>query len=251
MQPSPLVVYLRSVAEMPNPYFRFKQFTVFHDRCAMKVGTDGVLLGAWANITSAEAILDIGTGTGLVALMLAQRSPALIDAVEIDAAAWSQARENVLRSPWSDRIQVYHSSLQDYVVSCPRRYDLIVSNPPFFAKAYKAAELSRTLARHSDFLQPLDLLQGAQKLLTEQGKLVLIYPTEEAEIFVEKAELLGFYLQQKLSVKPKSKGVIKRILLELGQQKQPVQETQIALESARHIYTPEFIDLIKDFYLKY
>lgn len=235
---------------MPNPYFRFKQFTIVQDRCAMKVGTDGVLLGAWTDTTGTQQILDIGTGTGLIALMMAQRSQAQIDAVDIDENACIQARENVLRSPWSEQIRVYYCSVQDYATTCPKRYDLLVSNPPFFENADKPQELARTVARHSDFLQQVDILQVAQQLLHGNGRLAVIYPPEQAKIFEQKANALGFFSNRKLCVKPKSDQT-KRILMELGKSKSEYQETTIVLEADRHVYTPEFVALIKDFYLKY
>ncbi|HBL62735.1 MAG TPA: tRNA (adenine-N(6)-)-methyltransferase [Cyanobacteria bacterium UBA8803] len=236
---------------MSNPYFRFKQFTVFHDRCAMRVGTDGVLLGAWTDITGTQHILDIGTGTGLIALMLAQRSLSRIDAVEIDEAACIQARENVQRSPWSDRIQVYHCAIQDYATTCRKRYDFLVSNPPFFENASKARHQARTLARHSDCLGQADILKTAAKLLHEDGRLAAIYPFEEAQIFLQKAKIFSFFCHRKLAVKPTLESQTKRILMELGKRQLPYQETTIAIEATRRVYTPEFIALIKDFYLKY
>ncbi|MBE9226861.1 methyltransferase [Phormidium sp. LEGE 05292] len=236
---------------MPNPYFRFKQFTVFHDRCAMKVGTDGVLLGAWTNITNTQEILDIGTGTGLIALMLAQRSPAQIDAVEIDLDACNQAKENINNSPWSNRIQLYHNSIQHYAINCAKRYNLLISNPPFFTNASKAAIEARNLARHTDSLDQFDLLQIAEKLLCEDGRLAIIYPTEQAETFQEKAETFGFYCQRKLYVKSTLQSPIKRILLEFGKTKLEYQESTLVIETTRHTYSADFVALIKEFYLKY
>lgn len=217
----------------------------------MKVGTDGVLLGAWTDTTGTQQILDIGTGTGLIALMLAQRSQAQIDAVDINEDACIQARENILRSPWSENIQVYHCSVQDYATTCPKRYDLLVSNPPFFENAYKAQELARTLARHSDSLPQLDILQVAEQLLHGDGRLAVIYPPESAKIFQEKAKAFGFFCNRKLCVKTTLENQTKRILMELGKSKSEYQETTITLEAAKNVYTAEFIALIKDFYLKY
>lgn len=217
----------------------------------MKVGTDGVLLGAWTDTTGTQQILDIGTGTGLIALMLAQRSQAQIDAVDINEDACIQARENILRSPWSEDIQVYHCSVQDYATTCPKRYDLLVSNPPFFENAYKAQELARTLARHSDSLPQLDILQVAEQLLHGDGRLAVIYPPESAKIFQEKAKAFGFFCNRKLCVKTTLENQTKRILMELGKSKSEYQETTITLEAAKNVYTAEFIALIKDFYLKY
>lgn len=236
---------------MSNPYFRFKQFTVFHDRCAMKVGTDGTLLGAWTDITGVQSILDIGTGTGLVALMLAQRSPAYIDAVEIDPEASLQARENVGRSPWCDRIQVYQGSVQEYARTCSKQYDLIVSNPPFFDNASKAAQKARTVARHSDSLRQIDLLQVAEQLLGENGRLAVIYPTDAAKLFQENANFFGLFCHRKLSVKPTLARETKRILLELSKHHSFAHENSLTIEITQRVYAPEFISLIQDFYLNY
>lgn len=236
---------------MSNPYFRFKKFTVFHDRCAMKVGTDGVLLGAWTNITNTQQILDIGTGTGLIALMLAQRSLAQIDAVEIDPQSCNQARENINNSPWSNRIQIYHNSIQNYAINCSKRYNLLISNPPFFTNASKAAIKARTVARHSDSLEQIEILQIAEKLLCEDGRLAIIYPTEQAESFQQKAESFEFYCQRKLYVKSTLASPIKRILLEFGKNDLAYQESTLIIETARHSYSAEFVNLIKNFYLKY
>ncbi|MDY7023538.1 MAG: methyltransferase [Cyanobacteriota bacterium] len=234
-----------------NPYFKFKQFTIFQDRCAMKVGVDGVLLGAWTDIRNAKTILDIGTGTGLIALMLAQRSTAQIDAVEIDKNACIQAQENVIRSPWKDRIRVHQASVQDYTKYCLRRYDLIISNPPFFENASKASKLERTVARHTDLLSQVDLLDISQQILTSQGRLVVIYPTEVANIFQQKAENFDLFCSKKLFVKPTPTSSVKRIILEFSQTQKLLSEQTLVIEEQRHIYTANFIHLVKDFYLKY
>jgi len=217
----------------------------------MKVGTDGVLLGAWTDTVGTQQILDIGTGTGLIALMLAQRSHAKIDAVEIEQDAYIQARENVRRSPWSEHIQVYHCSVQDYATTCPKRYDLLVSNPPFFEDAYKAQELARTVARHSDSLRQVDILQVADQLLHGDGRLAVIYPSQEAKIFQEKAKAFGFFCNRTLCIKPTLESQTKRILIELSKNKSQSHTTTITLQTASNTYTSEFIALIKDFYLKY
>ncbi|NES63910.1 MAG: methyltransferase [Okeania sp. SIO2D1] len=244
---------------MGGNLFRFKQFTILQDRCAMKVGTDGTLLGAWVDISGAEKILDIGTGTGLISLMLAQRSYqrcrtlslAQIDAVEIDVNSSIQARENVERSPWSYRIKIYNYSIQKYTESCQKKYDLIVSNPPFFENASKAAKKARTVARHTDFLSQTDLLQAAVKLLSETGKIAVIYPVEQAKNFMIKARYFGLFCHKKIYVKPMPKIPTKRILMELSKNQLPSQENTIIIEAKQYLYTPEFIALIKDFYLKY
>lgn len=239
---------------MPNPYFQFKQFTIYQDRCAMKVGTDGVLLGAWVEVEQATTILDIGTGTGLIALMLAQRSKAKIDAIETEAEAKGQAQENVQRSLWKNRIQVFHSSLQKYQADSSAQYDLLVSNPPFFANSLKAAHDARSMARHNDSLNQQNLLQASLTLLAPRGRLAVIYPVEAAQILLSQAADFGLSCQRKLWVKPKPNLPPKRLLLELIRSPKAVKSTEqtIVLEKeTRHHYTPEFISLIKDFYLKY
>ena len=160
---------------MPNPYFCFKQFTIHHDRCAMKVGTDGILLGAWADIGGALRVLDIGTGSGLIALMLAQRIKAankfapLIDAVEVDFSAGEQATENVRNSPWSESIRVHRSTIHSYAAPCPHRYNLIISNPPFFSSKLATEDQPRSVARHTQELTPEALAEIADQLLLEEG----------------------------------------------------------------------------------
>ncbi|MEM7030627.1 MAG: methyltransferase [Chloroflexota bacterium] len=244
---------------MPNPYFRFKQFTVYHDRCAMKVGTDGVLLGAWVDVTHAQRILDIGTGSGLIALMLAQRSTATlatIGAIDIDREAFEQARQNIVDSPWPHRVQAYHCSLQRYAEMASTHYDLLVANPPFFQVTPTPATSARSTARQSHYLSPDDLLCFSSALLGETGRLAVIYPVETAEDFLRLAVQYGFTCSRTLQVKPKHHLPVKRTLLELTRCKMSdlaayQQDTLVIEEDERYQYTPQFIDLIKDFYLKY
>ena len=168
---------------MSNPYFQFKQFTVWHDKCAMKVGTDGVLLGAWTSVESAHRILDIGTGTGLVALMLAQRSlpDANIVALEIDEAAVGQARENVIRSPWKERVEVVQADFRKYRSS--DKFDVIVSNPPYyFGKSNKTTQLS--IARNQETLNIQELFESAKRLLKNHGSLFFVYDASQFEYIV-------------------------------------------------------------------
>ena len=168
---------------MPNPYFSFKQFTVYHDRCAMKVGTDGVLLGAWVDVVSARNILDVGTGTGLISLMMAQRCNAQIRAVDIDADAVEQARGNVAASPWQDRIEV---ELQDIChFTSETLFDVIVSNPPYFTDSLKCPERQRNIARHTDLLDFDKLAESAARLLHSEGVFSVIIPADGKESFLD------------------------------------------------------------------
>jgi tRNA1Val (adenine37-N6)-methyltransferase len=236
---------------MGGDQFRFKQFTIVQDRCGMKVGTDGVLLAAWTNLNGAQRILDIGTGTGLIALMLAQRSQAKIDAVEIDLAACLQARENVARSPWFYRITVHHCSLQYYTPPGEKLYNLLVANPPFFTNVSKSVTPARTLARHDDQLTAIDLLKSADRLLTKQGKLTVIYPCTTVHSFKKLVRKQGFFCNQTVWIKPTPYSPPKRVLMEISRSSLSYPDTEITIEKSRHIYTPEFIDLIREFYLKY
>ncbi len=236
---------------MGGDQFQFKQFTIVQDRCAMKVGTDGVLLGAWTNPTGAQHILDIGTGTGLIALMLAQRSPGEIDAVEVNFDSCIQARENVARSPWQHRVKVHHCSIQNYTLPRPKKYDLLVSNPPFFTNVSKAAHPARTLARHDDQLTSIDLLKAANRLLKDDGRLTVIYPCEAANQFQKSVKELGWFCNRILWVRPTPKMPAKRVLIEVSQNHLCDPDEEITIETSRHIYTSSFIALIQDFYLKY
>src|SRR5512133_91420 len=166
---------------MHNSFFRFKQFTIHQDRCAMKVGTDGVLLGAWADPGRAKKILDVGTGTGLIALMLAQRSDAKITGIDLDEDAVHQANENAANSPWSAKIEFIHSSFQDYAEQIIMQdkatlFDLIVCNPPFHPEDIKPEHVKRRLARHSDELNAMEIINLGSKILRSGGCITLVIP---------------------------------------------------------------------------
>ena len=239
---------------MRNSSFSFKQFAIAQDKCAMKVGTDNILLGAWANISDNSQVLDIGTGTGLLALMMAQRSQlSNIDAVEIDDDAYGQAKANIEKSPWGDRINIFHAPIQDFANNFSKQYDLIISNPPFFEKASKSSQKSRNLARHSDSLSQADILQIALQLMKPNGRLAVIYPTDLADNFLNKAKDFHLFCDRKTYVKPTPKTDIKRILLELSSTLSSIQgqtqETILVVEESKHIYTQDYINLVQDFYL--
>lgn len=236
---------------MPNPYFRFKQFTVYHDRCAMKVGTDGVLLGMWANISHATKALDIGTGTGLIALMLAQRNSGLeIDAIDINKEAIEQATENIKNSPFRNQITCFHSSLQDFVIKQKEKYDLIVSNPPFFKQSLKSPCENRTLARHTDSLYIEELLELSSDLLSEQGKFSIIYPYGDKELILKLASKNKLHISHITDVIPTPSSPPKRILVEFSKTETIPVIDSLVIEKERHVYSEEFIKLAKDFYLK-
>lgn len=233
---------------MPNSYFKFKQFTIWQKKTSMKVGTDGVLLGAWANCTSAKKALDIGTGTGLIALMLAQRNTQLnIDAIEIEKEAFIEAKKNCDESPWSDRVCLFNTSLQNFTSNI--KYDLIVSNPPFFESSIKNQSNAKALARHTDSLSYAELISNTDKLLSEEGIFCVIIPYDSSERFIKISDANNLFLNKKVQIKGTEKAQIKRVLLEFSRVKKGYDESELIIEESRHQYTPEFIALLKDFYL--
>jgi tRNA1Val (adenine37-N6)-methyltransferase len=216
------------------------------------VGTDAVLLGSWVNASNAKTILDIGTGTGIIALMLAQKSPARIDAIDIDSNAFIQATENVNQCNWKDRIDVHHISLQQFTKESDHKYDLIVSNPPYFIDSSKASEESRTNARHTDQLPFKDLLDGVLKLLNPNGKFYVILPTKEAELFREEAEKNKLFLTKLTRIITRADKPEKRLMMRYEFIQRAFSESSITIEKdERHSYTDEYKELTKDYYLAF
>jgi tRNA1Val (adenine37-N6)-methyltransferase len=245
---------------MPNDYFSFKQFTIRQDRCAMKVGTDGVLLGVLAPVLApaenSMRILDIGTGTGLVAIMLAQRTGggAQISAVEIDSEAAVQARENASETPWN--IDVYNNSIQDFALECQEKFDLIVSNPPFFVNSLKAPEKSRNTARHTDTLSFEDLVISAEKLLADKGLFTVIIPYSSESDFIKIASANNLIADTIIRVIPKVGKEAKRSVITFCKGNENVNcninVTELVIEKEeRYCYSDEFKSLTADFYLKH
>ena len=241
--------------------FKFKQFTIHQDRTAMKVGTDGVLLGAGAPISSnAQRLLDIGTGTGLIALMLAQRlttnsSLLTISAIDIDQSSIEQATENRKNSPFAQHITTYHTSLQDH--NPQEKYDAIVCNPPYFVASLKCPDAQRTQARHTDSLSFEDLLFHSARLLNDGGSLSVILPVTEGNQLIDLAPKYGFTLTHLTEVHPTPTAPPKRLLLQFVKQNSQlnhssllISHSSLTIEITRHQYTPEYIALTRDFYLK-
>lgn len=233
--------------------FQFKQFSVEQDRCAMKIGTDGVLLGAWSPIPeNIFSVLDVGAGTGIIALMLAQRTNAeQIDALEIDEEAYEQAVENFENSPWSDRLFCFHAGLDEFIEEPEDEYDLIISNPPFYTEDYKTESEQRDLARFADAMPFEDLVEAADLLLSENGIFSVIIPYKEEEKFIALAKDFDLFPIKITRVKGNPITEIKRSLLAFSRnvsENFPVDE--LVIETSRHIYTEEYIALTKDFYLK-
>ena len=237
---------------MANQLFNFKQFKVEQDKCAMKIGTDAVLLGAWSNLKNNPfSILDIGSGTGVLSLMLAQRSNSeIIDALEIDENAFEQCVENFENSTWSDRLFCYHASLEEFVDEIQDNYDLIISNPPFYSEDYKSNKPQRDLARFEDALPFEHLIDSVSKLLSSNGTFNVIIPYKVEQDFINLAESSNLFPNKILRIKGSSESEIKRSLIEFSFTKSEVKIENLTIEISRHNYTKEYIDLTKDFYLK-
>lgn len=236
---------------MSHKPFQFKEFKVEQDRCAMKIGTDSVLLGAWASIENEQSILDIGTGTGVLALMLAQRSSAAtIDAIEIDADAFEQCSDNFENSKWADRLYCYHASLLEFAEEIEDTYDLIICNPPFYSEDYKTEDTSRDKARFNDAMPFEHLIYAVSKLLSPTGTFSVIVPFKEEQPLRQLAEQSNLFTNRILRVKGHSNSIVKRSLLEFSFQLKSLKSKELIIETHRHHYTQEYIKITKDFYLK-
>ena len=233
--------------------FKFQRFTIHQDQCAMKVGTDGVLLGAWAQ--GGERVLDIGTGTGVIALMMAQRyAEAHVVAVDIDEAAVRQARQNADASPFGDRVEVVLTSIQDYATSCslsfgegrgevPSHFDSIVCNPPFFVDSLKAPDQQRSLARHADTLPFAELMRAAYPLLSDDGELSVVIPFDYRRRLDDEGFLCGFFPSRVCAVRTKSTKPVRRYLLAYRKRPCPCHHDELTIGDAR------YQQLTRDFYL--
>lgn len=232
--------------------FKFKQFTVKQDRCAMKIGTDGVLLGSWTSVKhNPFNVLDIGSGTGILSLMLAQRSSAQqIEAIEIDDNAYEQCAENFENSPWNDRLFCYHASLLEFVEEVEDAFNLIICNPPFYSEDYKTKDKSRDLARFNDAMPFKHIIYAVAHLLAEDGIFSIIIPKKEERDFIELASTIELYPQRILHVKGNPNSEVKRSLIEFSHKETEVKTSELIIETSRHNYTQNYIDLTKDFYLK-
>src|SRR5690606_7113112 len=236
---------------MNKPY-KFKQITIQQDKCAMKIGTDAVLLGAWTSLENNPfSILDIGAGTGILGLMLAQRSTSeIIDAIEIDEDAYEQCVDNFEASPWGDRLFCYHASLEEFIEDIEDQYDLIICNPPYYSEDYKTENKSRDLARFQDAMPFEHLIDSACQLLSENGLFSVVVPFKEEDLFISLAAKYKLFPKRILHVKGNPSSEIKRSLIEFSFTEGPITTTELIIETERHQYTQDYINLTKDFYWK-
>lgn len=229
--------------------FRFKQFAVLNDRTAMKVGTDGVLLGAWCPVTDARSVLDVGTGCGVIALMVAQRNAsAVIDAIDIDHDAVEEAQINFANSPWGDRLAAHECDFNRWDPAV--QYDLIVSNPPFFTDSLLPPDDARSLARHTQALSYSQLIEGAARLLSDDGTLALISPTDAEQAIISAAAFASLPARRITRVIPVENAPAKRILWQLSRRDVPYREESLTIARHDGTFTDEYIALTRAFYLK-
>jgi tRNA1Val (adenine37-N6)-methyltransferase len=233
-----------------SAHFHFKKFSVAHDRSTHKVGTDGVLLGAWVNTENVHCILDIGTGTGIIALMMAQRTPAdvEIEAVELEKDDADQALRNIQQSPWPEKIKVYHTAIQDF--SSHKKYDLIISNPPYFINSYLPPEKKRSQARHTQELSFEELLYCASRLLAPSGKLAVILPYDEGLRFKELAREHSLLCQRQCAFRSRAHKPVERLLFEFSNQENSMSNEEIILYGEGEHWSSDYRKLTGDFYLK-
>jgi tRNA1Val (adenine37-N6)-methyltransferase len=237
---------------MANSYFKFKQFIVHQEHAPFKITTDSVLLGAWAQLAGAGNILDIGTGTGILTLMAAQRSEARIVAIEPDPGAYMQAGLNISDSPWHERITLINTRVQDYFPEAGLLFDAVITNPPFFVDSLPNPDPGKAMARHSLTLSFRELLEAAIRLMVPSGTLHLVLPVNEAGQIIEMAGSLGLSCQRKLNIRPAPDTPPSRVLMSLGYSQDNVEESTMVIEKGgRHNYSDEYVSLTKDFYLKF
>jgi len=232
--------------------FNFKQFKIEHDQCAFKVGTDGVLLGAWVNVEGASLALDIGTGSGLIAMMLAQRNLDLnIEAVEFDEASFVQAQKNMQNCLWHKQLKIFHQRIQDFGKEKQEQFDLIVSNPPYFNNGTVAPKITKQNARHTATLSHEELLKAVVFLMHPKGKFSVVLPYEEGTIFQKLAKTYQLFCTNKVTVQSMPNKPIERLLMQFEKVESPTKTTNLIIQNTkqRHDYTEEYVALTKDFYM--
>jgi tRNA1Val (adenine37-N6)-methyltransferase len=234
---------------MSEVYFKFKHFKVYHHKSSMKVGTEAVLLPCLTDFANTRHILEIGSGSGVISLLCAQLSKANILAIDIHKDSVKQAHDNFSLSPWKDRLTVKNIALQDFALKSKQRFDLIISNPPFFIDSMKSPYENRNLARHNETLSHLDLLSSAHSLLKPNGRISLILPLIEGEKMIKKASVMEFYLKSRVNIKPKPTKAPNRIIIELSLIEEESKQSELIIREENNEYTRAYRELTKDFYI--
>ena len=232
-------------------YFQFKQFTVHQRRDVMRVNTDGVLLGAWTPDVAGRRILEVGTGTGVIALQLLQRGAQWVDAIDIDLETCLQARENAALSPWASQIEVVHSPFQLFAETCDEPYDLVVSNPPYYVDSLPSPNARRNQMRHALSLPTEDLLGGLELSLSPSGRFVAVFPLAEGSAFVSQAAGVGLYCSRQVAVADKPQGATKRLLCEFRRERCTPLVEELFIHNADGDYSAEYRALTAPFYLDF
>ena len=231
--------------------FKFKKFSLDDSKSAMKLGTDAVILGSFVKSDNSKFILDIGTGSGIIALMLAQNSQADIHAIDIDESSFLQAKDNFNNSNWASRLTAFNISLQKYSLETNFKYDLIVCNPPFFINSLKSGDKRKNISKHNDLLSFDDLICGTKKLLSPKGKFCIILPFNESRIFKNKASENLLFCNESVFIKPKTNKSVNRVIMNFSFHKTTAVQKNLTIRNNNNTYTQEYIELTKKFYLNF
>lgn len=234
-----------------RPFF-FKKFGMFHHRSTMRVGTDAVLFAQWVDVASSDNALDIGTGSGIIPLILAQKGVGSVDAVELDSDSYEEANLNFNISVYSDRLSVVQNDVRDYAANNEKKYDLIVSNPPFYASDVKPIKEKKVMARHVSTLSFKDLLVAAKKMMKEDARFALVLPFYESRLFIKEAESLGFCLQKEFLISPIEGKEPNRVNMQFVlNEVESVETVLFTIRNKDYSYTEEYKEFLKDFYLDF
>lgn len=229
--------------------FHFQAFSLYHHRSTMKVGTDAVLLSIWTDLKGIKSVLEVGAGCGIISLMLASREPVMVDAIELDQDSFEEASQNFAESSFSDRLRIFHSDFNDFLKVEKEKYDLIISNPPFFINDLQSKNPKKSLARHTQTLTYEQLVTGAQRLLTPQGKISVVLPYRESWFFIQAAQSVGFFIEKKMLIFPVLGREPNRINLLLSRQPADERTEMFTIRDEDGKLTSQYVDFVKDHYL--